>query len=54
VLESLVGAKPLDRDGCLRVLHQYRNKIEQALRTQFLTQPVEALEDLRLTHADLD
>ena len=53
VLESLVGDNSLDREGCLRVLHDYRNKIEQALRTRFLTQPVEALEDLRLTHADL-
>jgi hypothetical protein len=43
----------LDRGGCLEAFRRNRNKIEPALRTRYMTQPVEAAEELRLTQADL-
>jgi hypothetical protein len=47
-LEALTGARPLDRDGCLAAFAQFRDQIEQTLRSQYLTHPVEAGTELRL------
>jgi hypothetical protein len=52
VLESL-AASTLDRGGCLEAFRRHRNKIEGALRTRYMTQPVEVSEELRLVLADL-
>jgi hypothetical protein len=52
VLEGLADST-LDRGGGLEAFRRNRNKIEPALRTRYMTQPVEVLEELRLTQADL-
>jgi Protein of unknown function (DUF1488)/Biotin and Thiamin Synthesis associated domain len=51
---ELLAATSLDRDGCLAALRQYRDRIERALRDRYMTQPVDGLEEIRLTVADVD
>jgi nucleotidyltransferase-like protein/uncharacterized protein DUF1488 len=53
VLACLTGGEPLDRDGCLDAVRQYRERIESMLRTRYMAQPVETLVELRLTCADV-
>jgi hypothetical protein len=47
-LEAVTGAKQLDREGCLAAFVKFRDRIEQTLRTQYMTHPVEAGAQLRL------
>jgi hypothetical protein len=50
VLEILASEQPLDRDGCLKVFHRNRDRIEQMLRTQYMIQPVDATGEIRLSN----
>jgi hypothetical protein len=52
-LSVIAGGLSADRETALATFRQHRDRIEQAARIKYLTQPVGAVGEVRVTRADL-
>lgn len=53
-LSFVAGGIPVSPERCLEVFNQHRDRIEQAIRDKYLQRPVDAVNEIRLTRADLE
>jgi hypothetical protein len=52
-LSAVAGPISLDHEGSLEIFHRHRSRIEQAARMKYLTKPVDAVGEVRLTRDDM-
>ena len=53
-LSAIEGVPSLVHNDCIKVFRRHRAQIEQAARDKYLTRPVDAVGEVRLTRADLE